>query len=104
MTLGDYVAISCVVAGRTGCLQWDLLIKHVSVLVCWRNGRSLLPGLAVLLLESSATLVWLTPEGKRCFEGFTYASRQRGEETSESASCLSSLLRKVWPIGFVLLR
>lgn len=104
LTPGTYVAINCVVADRTGCLQWDLLIKPVSDLVCWQNGRSSLPGLTVLLLQSSAMLVWLTPEKKRCFEGFTYASRQRGEETSESASCLSFVLHKVWPIGFVLLR
>ena len=34
LTPGNYVAISCVVADRTGCLQWDLLIKATSDLVC----------------------------------------------------------------------
>lgn len=104
LTPGNCLAISCVVADKTGCFQWDLLIKSISDLVCWHNGRSSLPGLAILLLQSSAVLMWLTPEKKRCFEGFTYASRQQSEETSESASCLFSLLDQAWPIGFVLLR
>lgn len=34
LTLGNPMAISCVVADRTGCLQWDLLIKAISDLVC----------------------------------------------------------------------